>query len=75
MITPTMTTIAGAVDARDEVIRAALRFLSADRADPCDRHYDDELDYAAELLALAARRLVDATDRLPADQQPVGWTS
>ncbi|MEX5634989.1 hypothetical protein [Parafrankia sp. FMc2] len=59
--------------ARNEVIRAALRVLAAKWGDETDPHFDAEQQYADELLALAARQLVDATDALPADQRPVGW--
>jgi hypothetical protein len=34
---------------------------------------DAEREYADELLALAARALVRATDATPPDEQPVGW--
>lgn len=61
-------------EARDELIRAALRVIAADHyADDAAPHADAESEYAGERLALAARALVQAADALPADQQPVGW--
>jgi hypothetical protein len=59
--------------ARNELLRAALRVLAAERGNESDPHFGDELDYAQEGLALAARDLVDAVNQMPADQQPVGW--
>jgi len=58
--------------ARENVIRAALRALSAERAEP-HAHSADEHDYAAGQLDLAARDLANATYAVPADQQPPGW--
>jgi hypothetical protein len=58
--------------ARESVLRAALRVLSAEREEP-HAHSDAESEYADEHLALAARELVRATDALDADEQPVGW--
>lgn len=62
-----------AVNAHENVMRAALRVLSAERGREDDPHFAAELDYAEELLALAARELTRATDALPEDEQPVGW--
>ena len=62
------------VDEHETVIKAALRVISAthySRAD--DPHGDAEHEYAREQLALAARALVAAVDRKPADDQPIGW--
>lgn len=58
--------------AHEAVIRAALRVLSAERADP-HAHSAAEAEYADEQLALAARELTEATDQLLPDEQPVGW--
>jgi hypothetical protein len=62
----------GVTAAQERVIRQALRALSAEREDP-HAHHDDELAYAGEQLALAARDLVRAVDALPVDALPVGW--
>lgn len=58
--------------ARETVIYATLRFLSAERSDT-HADSDAEFEHADEQLALAARELAEATDQLPADEQPVGW--
>jgi hypothetical protein len=65
--------VAAEQNARNELLRAALRVLDAERGDESDPHFGDELDYAQEGLALAARDLADAVNQMPADQQPVGW--
>lgn len=65
-----MTTVESA---RTTLLVAAARLAQAYAAEGDDPNYDAEQEYAAELVALAARELVAATDRLPADQQPVGW--
>jgi hypothetical protein len=58
--------------ARERVITAALRVLTAERQEP-HSSAAAESEYADERLALAARELVRATDALDADEQPVGW--
>jgi Arc/MetJ-type ribon-helix-helix transcriptional regulator len=58
-------------EARDRVIRAALRALQAQQATP-HRYSDDEIEYADEQLALAARDLTEATEA--AKSKPVGWS-
>jgi Arc/MetJ-type ribon-helix-helix transcriptional regulator len=60
-------------NAREELLRAALRRLSAEHGCEEDSHHAAELEYSDELLALAARDLTRATDALPADEQPIGW--
>lgn len=62
---------------RVALLRAAARYVNADLAarDGQGRHAGDELDYAGDLLAHAARDLTAATDALPADRQPVGWVA
>jgi hypothetical protein len=60
------------IQAREELLRAAVRVLAAERSEP-HAHSDDEASYAAELLALAARDLVEAVDRLPASRRPDRW--
>ena len=58
--------------ARDRLLRAALRCLSAQLAEE-HADADAEAGYAGEQLALAARDLTAATDALPAERQPAGW--
>lgn len=60
------------IQAREELLRAALRVLAAERSEP-HAHSDDEIAYAEELLALAARDLVRAVDWLPANRRPAQW--
>lgn len=60
--------------ARDEVLAAVKRLEQAYAASEDGPHYDAEATYAEELLSLAARKLVDATNALPSDSRPVGWT-
>lgn len=59
----------------DDLIRAALRVIgSTHYGRESDPHADAEKEYADEQLALSARALVEAVDRKPADEQPIGWT-
>lgn len=58
--------------AREAVIRAVLRVLTAERAEPHERSDDDAWE-RDDRLALAARELVAATDQLPAGERPAGW--
>lgn len=58
--------------ARQTLIQAALRAVSADYTDP-HAHSADEAEYAADQLALAARSLTRVVDSLMPDNQPVGW--
>lgn len=59
--------------ARRDLIRAAIRCLASQHADETEASYGAEAEYANEQLALAARALSEATDKLPALSQPVGW--
>ena len=62
------------VHEHETVIRAALRVIEGTHyGRPEDPHADAEQQYGEEQLALAARALVEAVDRKPADEQPVGW--
>lgn len=61
--------------ARRTVLTGALRLMVSELSDTPYAHAADEEQYAQELLALAARELVRATDALPEGQQPVGWTN
>jgi hypothetical protein len=63
-----------AEEARERLLQAALRCLSAERAGE-HAHKAAEIEYADEQLAIAARDLAAATGALPADRQPVGWAS
>ncbi|WP_280389889.1 hypothetical protein [Nocardia wallacei] len=58
--------------ARDEVVRAVLRHLSAEVAEE-SAHAAAEAEYAEELVGLAARRLVRAIENGPDSIKPVGW--
>lgn len=63
------------VDEHETVVKAALRVIEGThypRAD--DPHADAEAQYGQEQLALAARALAEAVERMPADEQPIGWT-
>lgn len=63
-------------EAHSRLLNAAGRVENAHtnvEEHPSDRHGGDEVTYAHELLAFAARDLVAAVDTLPADEQPVGW--
>jgi hypothetical protein len=62
------------VQQHENVIKAALRVIEGthyQRAD--DPHADAEQQYGQEQLALAARALVQAVDRMDPDAMPVGW--
>jgi hypothetical protein len=63
---------AAVIAARENLIRQVLRLLSGEREEP-HAHYDDEIDHAEELIALAARDLAEVTDALPEGKRPVGW--
>jgi hypothetical protein len=58
--------------ARDEVVRAVLRWLSAEITEE-SAHAAAEAEYAEDLVGLAARRLVRAIENGPDDLKPVGW--
>jgi hypothetical protein len=62
-------------EAQDRLTAAVLRSISAVHALETDphAHADADCEYAAEQVALAARALVDAVDRLEPYQQPLGW--
>lgn len=59
-------------EARQKLLRAALRVLSAEHAEET-ADAAAEAEHAVEQLALAARDLTRATDALPNDKQPAGW--
>jgi len=61
-------------DQHDTVVKAALRVIEGTHYGRVDNpHADAEVQYGREQLALAARALVEAVDRMPADEQPIGW--
>lgn len=62
-----------ALDAQEEMLRAALGVLRAERGREDDPHFGDELDLAHERMAYAARALHEAIEALPRDERPVGW--
>jgi hypothetical protein len=62
------------LEAKDRLLRASLRCLSAQFAEEsADAAADAE--YADDELALAARDLTAATEALPVGHRPAGWTS
>lgn len=62
------------IEARERVLSAALRRLSAERGDESKAYYAAEIEYADEMLALAARDLVKAVEE-STDSKPIGWVS
>ena len=59
-------------ETKNELLRAALRALTAERSEP-HAFADAEQEYALDVLALAARDFAAAVDALPANEQPPGW--
>ena len=60
--------------ARDLVEAAALRVIQGRHyARETDPHAGAQLEWADELLALAARDLVRAVEALPEEDRPIGW--
>lgn len=60
--------------AKDVLLRAALRCLLAQMEEERGDTAADA-EYWGERLAFAARDLATATDALPADRRPVGWSA
>ena len=60
------------IAARENLIRQVIRLLSGERSEP-HAYSAAEVEYAQELVALAARDLAEATDGLPQKDRPVGW--
>lgn len=58
--------------ATDQLVAAVARWNSAVDGEP-HAHSDAEIEYAHELMKLAARALTRATDAEHPDRQPVGW--
>lgn len=75
MSTPTSTPSVPELGAAiGEVLLCTYRWAIADLSDGNHRDADADLSYATERLCVAARDLAAVVDRLPADEQPVGWT-
>ena len=63
-----------AEEARERLLRAAFRCLTARLAEE-GAYADADAEYADDELALAARDLSDATEALPAEKRPAGWSA
>ena len=61
------------VEARENVIRAALDVLVAERALSDEKASAQAVMDAEERLALASRSLARAVDALPTGRRPRGW--
>lgn len=61
--------------ARDEVLSAALRVLSAGLAPDDDPNRAAEIELADELLDLSARNLTRAIEAAEPQSWPVGWAT
>jgi hypothetical protein len=63
------------VEQHETVVATALGVVQATHYSRTgDRHEDAAYEYAIEQLALASRALAEAVERMPADEQPIGWT-
>lgn len=60
-------------DARARLLEAALAVLSSQYSTHISADSSASAEYADEMLALAARDLVEATNHLKASERPVGW--
>jgi hypothetical protein len=66
--------VGGSVEAATRrVLQAVLHALSHDYDGTPEAYSDDDAQYAAEQVALAARGLMEAVDALPAAARPAGW--
>ena len=65
--------IADLIQAREDVLLAALAVLGAERHLADDAASMQALETAEGLMALASRRLAWATDAMPAARHPDGW--
>jgi hypothetical protein len=68
-------TLADVDQAREQVIRAALRTLMAERGLTDDDRAAANVTDTSAALALAARDLVTAYELLPMGQRPKGWAA
>ena len=68
-------TLADVTHAQEQVIRAALRTLMAERGLSDDERAAGNVTDTSAALALAARDLVTAYELLPMGQRPKGWAA
>lgn len=68
-------TLADVTQAQEQVIRAALRTLMAERGLSDDDRAAAKVADTSGALALAARDLVTAVELLPMGQRPKGWAA
>jgi hypothetical protein len=68
-------TLADVTRAQEQVIRAALRTLMAERGLSDDDRAAAKVADTSDALALAARELTTAVDMLPMGQRPKGWAT
>ena len=68
-----MSGLAELVQAREDVIRAALDVLVAERGLSDERASAQAVMDAEERLAVTAERLVRAIDEMPMRKRPKGW--
>ncbi|MFJ4653905.1 hypothetical protein ACIP5Y_21790 [Nocardia sp. NPDC088792] len=61
------------VTARDELAHTALCYVQAQLDPRQHAHSAAQVEYAEELMCLAARRVTRAVEALPEDKRPVGW--
>lgn len=60
-----------AVTALEEAVMRAI--LHSRYGDPAKPYYSAQLEHDEDAVALAARDLVKTINKLPAEQQPIGW--
>jgi hypothetical protein len=65
--------VAGLIQAREDILLAALAVLGAERHLADDEASMVALSEAEDRMALAARRLAWATDAMPVARRPEGW--
>ena len=68
-----MSNLAELIQAREDVIRATLELLVAERELSDDGASAKKVMDAEEAMAFAAERLTRAVDALPAGRRPRGW--
>jgi hypothetical protein len=65
--------IAGVIQAREDIIRATLDLLTAERELSDEEASCQAVMDAEEAIAVAAERLTRAVDALPMGRRPKGW--
>jgi len=65
--------LADVAQAEEQLLRAALRTLLAERGLADETGSVTSVNHASERLAIAARDLVRAVDELPREKRPKGW--